>query len=136
MKVQHALNLLCSASAEALDDALDSGDIEKISECVTPGALVKSETNTLSKALQVGRGRRHSGLPSPLPSPLPTPPSSPSFPTPTLDARTPALCAHTHKPHHDGENNTNQSLITTTNRASFLSRLRTFLMPSNHSMRA
>ena len=72
MKLQHALNLLCSASAEALDDALYSCDIEKISECVTPGALVKSETNTLSKALQVGRGRRH----------LPTPPSSPLPPHP------------------------------------------------------
>ena len=36
-----------------LNDALDSGEIDKINEHVTPRGLSHCETNTLTKALQV-----------------------------------------------------------------------------------
>ena len=61
MKLLHTvtLNLLCFASTEALNKALKSGKIKKISARVTPRTLLKCNTNRLTKALQVGRGSFH-----------------------------------------------------------------------------
>ena len=85
---------------------------------VTPGALVKSDTRTLSKALQVGRSRVYLAFPLtylPLPPP-PSPPPPPANPTLTREHQ-PCVRTLANRT-NDGENNDIQSLVTTTDHAS------------------
>ena len=116
MKLQHAIGftLLCIFRAWPWLMRWILDNIKKISKFMTPCVLVKSGTNTLSKALQVrtvGRGTRFPLLPS-LPLPAPTPPPSPPSPTPTLTREhPPCVCTFTNRT-NNGESNDIQSLVT------------------------
>ena len=106
MKLQHAIAFtpFCIFRAWPWLMRWILDNIKKISKFMTPCVLVKSGTNTLSKALQV----RTVGWGTDSFPPYYSPPACPypSLIHPNLNTRTLTLCVHTHKSHQHGRTTT------------------------------